>query len=134
LLRLRETRAVRGATEKYYEVTPNLRLTAGASALRESTAQDRRAIGAALLDRARDELTQALAPRRGVEKDPLMAIRAVALLSPRAAKELQRELTAVLKRLRLRQKKSRRARHAGDRAKRGLKRYALTISLVPTNE
>jgi DNA-binding transcriptional ArsR family regulator len=134
LLRLCETRAVRGATEKYYAVTQNAARTAGSSALRESTSEDRRAIAATLLDRARDELTKALAPKRGARKKPLMAIRAVARLSPRAAKDLQRDLMAVLKRLRLRQRESRRDGARADRVRRSLERYALTISLVPTNE
>lgn len=52
ILRLKETRAVRGATEKYFEIAqiPRLSRRQTAAALRRSTPQDREAIGSAVFD------------------------------------------------------------------------------------
>lgn len=131
ILRLKETRAVRGATEKYFEIAqiPRLSRRQAAAALRKSTVQDREAIGFALFDQARNELLQALGARQAGGTDPIMAIRTVAWLSPAAARRLRRELMQVLGRLRREQKPE-----GSKHRRRNAKRYALTISMVPTAE
>lgn len=140
LLRLARTRAVRGATEKYYEVArQQLRAQArsGAEALRGSTARDREAIGLALFDQARSELMRALETGALENKRPLMAIRAVARVTPQAARRLHRDLVAVLKRLQQEQREQKKARvrdGASARPRRELERYALTIALVPKED
>jgi DNA-binding transcriptional ArsR family regulator len=145
LLTLARTRAVRGATEKYYEVSrDSLRsLVRGApGALRQATPQDRAAISFALFDRARGELMRALETGALEKKRPLMAIRAVARLTPGAARRLHRYLVAVIRRLKREQKRValRNPRGGGRRAgasarpKRRGERYSLTIALIPTDD
>ena len=132
ILRLEKTRAVRGATEKYFEIAqiPQLSGKEAADAIRKSTPQDREAIGYALFDLARTELLQALAARRAGGTDPIMAIRTLAWLSPQSARKLRRELVRVLARL---QRKRSRLEGEGKVRGRNMKRYALTISMVPTD-
>lgn len=143
LLTLARTRAVRGATEKYYEVSrESLRSLGrgGPDVLRQATPQDRAAISFALFDRARGELMRALDAGALEKKRPLMAIRA-ARIKPATARRLQRELLAVVRRLQRGEKQvaSRRSeegkRDGGpDRPRRKLERYSLTIALIPTEE
>ena len=122
LIRLKETRQNRGTTEKYYEAARPLR-PLGKEALGDKSARrDLASMGLVVFDHSRNELVKALAS----DEDPenLVAVRAVLKLSPKAANELRRELVAILKRLREREKPSR-----GK-----TRRYALTIALVPTGE
>jgi len=137
LLRLKETRAVRGATEKYFEIarSPLLSSRESANVLHKSTARDREAVGFALFDQARNELLQALAGGLAEGRQPFMAVRAVAWLSPAVARGLQRDLANVFERLR-RERKREKARDRGsdESRRRKLKRYSLTIAMIPTAE
>ena len=125
LVRLRETRPNRGATEKYYEAVANRFEAAGVGALsKKSTQRTHAAMGFVVFDQARKELVQALASKASHPKDTLMAVRGVLRLSPAAAKRLSRELQDVVARVR----KERAKPHRGHR------RYSLTIALLPTDE
>jgi len=128
LVRLRETRAKRGTTEKYYEATPavldhsDLR-----GALRSPGGRrDLSALGVLVFDQARNELIQALAKGLGEPPRTLFAVRGVAHMTRAEAQRLARRLHAVLKTERARRK---RARAAG--ARRSRQRYALTVAMVP---
>ena len=122
LIRLKETRQNRGTTEKYYEASNPLR------PMRPEVLKDKKArrelasMGFVVFDQARNELVKALAADDVPEN--LVAVRAVFHLTPKAARELRRELTDVVKRLR--------ERHNPPRAKK--RKYALTLALVPTEE
>ncbi|HEX7190378.1 MAG TPA: helix-turn-helix domain-containing protein [Thermoanaerobaculia bacterium] len=122
LIRLRETRQNRGTTEKYYEAIAPLR-PIGKEALKDKDARrDLASMGLVVFDQARNELVKTLVSDEVPEN--LVAVRAVYRLTPKAARELRKELTDVLKRLRGREKP--------PRGK--TQRYALTIALVPTEE
>jgi DNA-binding transcriptional ArsR family regulator len=145
LLRLARTRAVRGATEKYFALARQpLRSLGrdGTDAMQQATARDRMAISVTLFDRARGELMRALDAGALQKKRPLIALRALARTSPSGARRLQRELMAVIRRLQ-RDKKRRAARHsegAGEPdggpedSRRRRQRYSLTIALIPIEE
>jgi DNA-binding transcriptional ArsR family regulator len=145
LLRLARTRAVRGATEKYFALARQpLRSLGrdGTDAMQQATARDRMAISVTLFDRARGELMRALDAGALEKKRPLIALRALARTSPSGARRLQRELMAVIRRLQ-RDKKRRAARHsegAGEPdggpedSRRRRQRYSLTIALIPIEE
>lgn len=122
------------ATEKYFEIAqiPRLSRREAAAAIGKSTPQDREAIGFALFDKARNELLQALGARQAGGTDPIMAIRTVMWLSPGAGRRLRRELMQVLGRLQREQRPERsRLGGEGKSRRRNVKRYALTISMVP---
>jgi antitoxin (DNA-binding transcriptional repressor) of toxin-antitoxin stability system len=68
------------------------------------------------------------------KRRPLMAIRAVARITPLAARRLHRDLVAVIKRLQREQKKTRADAGAPARPRRKLERYAMTIALVPKED
>jgi len=129
LLRLKETRAVRGATEKYFEIVRGPLTPDAGEALKGSTAKDHEAIALTLFDRARNEMVRALAAGAADGKRPMIAARAVARLSPADARRVRAELVRVLQGLR-RQRQKHKATPPGG--KRGWRRYALTISMVPT--
>jgi len=122
LIRLKETRQNRGTTEKYYEVAAPLR-PVGKEALKDKGARrDLASMGLVVFDQARNELVKVLASDEMPEN--LVAVRAVFRLTPKAARELRKELTEVLKKLRAREKP------AGGKTRR----YALTLAMVPTEE
>ena len=125
LVRLRETRPNRGATEKYYEAVAQRYETARDGALfTKSARRTHAAMGFVVFDQARKELVQALASKADHPKDTLMAVRGVLRLSPAAAKRLSKELREVVAR----------ARRPGPKPPRGHRRYSLTIALLPTEE
>ena len=129
LVRLRETRAKRGTTEKYYEATPPVVFDHGdlRDALKSPTGRrDLSALGVLVFDQARNELIQALVKGLGEPPRTLFAVRAVAHLTRAEAKRMARKLHAVLVSERTRRK---RARAAG--ARRSDERYALTVAMVP---
>jgi DNA-binding transcriptional ArsR family regulator len=130
LVRLRETRPNRGATEKYFEaVAHRFEADAEAAALgQKSAGRDHAAIGFLLFDQARDELMRVLAAEGGAKPAALMAIRGVMRLSPAAAKELMKELQELLLRI---AKSADHERGAGGGRRRKLERYSLTIALLP---
>jgi len=145
LLRLARTRAVRGATEKYFVLARQpLRSLGrdGTDAMRQATIRDRTAISVTLFDRARGELMRALEAGALEKKRPLVAVRVLARTTPSGARRLQRDLVAMIRRLQ--SKKTRGAqRHSdvvgepdgGPEASRGkLQRYSLTIALLPIDE
>src|SRR5207244_2505489 len=102
LLRLARTRAVRGATEKYFALSrQSLRSLGrdGEDGLRQATTRDRTAISVTLFDRARGELMRALDAGALDKKRPMIAIRALARTTPSGARRLQRDIMAVIRRL-----------------------------------
>jgi DNA-binding transcriptional ArsR family regulator len=126
LVRVRETRRVRGATEKYFEV-----VTGGLDPSRTSTRRpragdrDNAALGLMLFGQARNELVRALAGRAGGRRPDILAARGVIRLSPKQAAKLRVELTSLLQSLGC-------TPGGEDRpARGGLRRYSLTIALVP---
>jgi DNA-binding transcriptional ArsR family regulator len=128
LVRLRETRAKRGTTEKYYEATPPVILDHGdlRGALKSPAGRrDLSALGVLVFDQARNELIQALA--KGLAEPPrtLFAVRGVAHLTPAEAKRMARRLHTVLT-----SESARRKRGWAAGAPRG-ERYALTVAMVP---
>lgn len=132
LLKLGRTRAVRGATEKYYEVSrESLRSVgrSGPAAMRRATPEDRAAISFTLFDRARGELMRALAAGALDRKRQLMAVRALVRLTPEDARRLHRDLVALVQGLRRKKAKASRERAPGK-----LVRYSLTIALIPTED
>jgi hypothetical protein len=145
LLRLARTRAVRGATEKYFTLARQpLRSLGreGTDAMRQATIRDRMAISVTLFDRARGELIRALDAGALERKRPLMAIRALARTTPSGARRLHRNLVAMIQRLQ-RGKKGGAPRHTEgggepdggpERSRRRLQRYSLTIALIPIEE
>jgi DNA-binding transcriptional ArsR family regulator len=145
LLRLARTRAVRGATEKYFALARQpLRSLGrdGPDALRQGTSRDRMAISVTLFDRARGELMRALDAGALEKKRPLLAIRALVRTSPSGARRLHRDLVAVIRRLQ-REKKKDAARHSKgtvepeggpEHSRRKRQRYSLTIALIPIDE
>jgi len=131
LIRLRETRRNRGTTEKYFETTAN-RLVGGPEAValgRKEARRTQAAMGFVLFDQARKELVQALAGDPESPPETLVAIRGVMRLSKSAAKQVQKELLAVLDRLR---EGAEKAKEKPSKARLG--RYSLTIALIPTDE
>jgi predicted transcriptional regulator len=131
LLKLARTRAVRGATEKYFEVSRESlqSMTEGApDALRKATPQDRAAVSFALFDRARGELLRALEAGAIEKKREIMAVRAISRLTPAEARRVHRELAAVIERLK------RRKKDGTAPARRKLLRYSLTMALIPTED
>jgi DNA-binding transcriptional ArsR family regulator len=141
LLRLTRTRAVRGATEKYFTLSrQSLRSVGrdGSDTMRQATTRDRTAISVTLFDRARGELVRALDAGTLDKKRPMMAIRALARMTPSGARRLQRSLLAVIRSLR-REKKKGAPGHSkstgeADGGRRNLQRYSLTIALIPIEE
>ena len=144
LLTLARTRAVRGATEKYYEVSrDSLRSLSrdGPDALRKATTRDRAAVSLTLFDRARGELMRALEAGALDKNQPLMAVR-VARLWPATARRLNRELVAMIRRLQREQKRATARGAHGEkesdggtaRARRRGPRYSLTLALIPTED
>jgi len=131
LIRLRETKPNRGATEKYYEPVANRFAAAPEGALfRKSAHKAHAAMGFVVFDQARKELVHALASKQLQPKNTLVAVRGVLRLSPSAAKRLSKELRDVVARVRVEH-----AREAPrGRAKRDLRRYSLTIALLPTED
>src|SRR5258708_22374577 len=92
-------------------------------------ARDREAMGFDDFDKARQELVKALTGAEEQLPENLMAVRSVLRLSPRAAKQLRKELLAILTRLREEKKQT-----LGTRSKRALRRYSLTLALIPADE
>ena len=128
LVRLRETRQNRGTTEKYFEAVSG-QLAASPAAVAGSTARDHAAMGLVVFDQARTELVQALAAGRAAGRGPFIATRSVLRMSPRAATRVAAELTDLLRRL------GAGAERGAERPARGaLRRYALTIALIPTED
>lgn len=122
LIRLKETRQNRGTTEKYFEASNPLRPMRPEVLKDKRARQDLAAMGFLVFDQARNELVKALAADDVPEN--LVAVRAVFHLTPKEGRELRRELTEVVKRLR--------ERHKPSRAKK--RKYSLTMALVPTEE
>ena len=122
LIRLRETRQNRGTTEKYFEaIAPSMPV--GREVMKDKDARrDLASMGLVVFNQARNELVRALASD-DMPQD-MVAVRAVFRLTPTAAKELRRELVAILKKLKARKKPLR-----GK-----MRRYALTLAMVPTEE
>jgi len=114
LVRLRETRQNRGTTEKYFEAVAR-RYEAAPEIAGQLTGSDRAAIGMVLFDQAREELVRALA----AAGDGLLR------LSPRGAKQLKKELAAVLTRVKASEAE------ASPSSRRKRKHYSLTIALLP---
>jgi DNA-binding transcriptional ArsR family regulator len=145
LLRLARTRAVRGATEKYFVLARQPLRSLGRDGLdtmRQATMRDRMAVSVTLFDRARGELIRALDAGALEKKRPLMAIRALARTTPGGARRLQRELVAVIRGLQHEKKggASRHSQGAGEpdggpeRSRQRRQRYSLTIALIPIEE
>jgi DNA-binding transcriptional ArsR family regulator len=128
LVRLRETRRVRGATEKYFEVVtrdlkvPRARARAGR---RQGEAREQAALGMLLFDQARNDLVRALAACEEGAPEDLMAVHGVLRLSPAQVTRLRSELTRLLRRL------GAAPGRGGKGARDGRRRYSLTIALVP---
>jgi DNA-binding transcriptional ArsR family regulator len=128
LVRLRETRQNRGTTEKYFEAAA--RRVEASPAAAAATAQDHAAMGMVVFDQARTELVQALVGGLADGRRPLIATRSVLRMSPAAAKKVAAELTALLRRLGASAERS-----AGrPRRRETLRRYSLTIALIPTDD
>jgi DNA-binding transcriptional ArsR family regulator len=129
LVRLRETRRIRGATEKYFEAVAH-RFEVSEPAVAElgqkRARRDRAAMGFVVFDQARNELVRVLASDDVPEA--MLAIRGVLLLSPARAKRLEKQLLELLEGLRSR---PRRESGRGSRAK--LRRYSLTLALLPAD-
>ncbi|HTK32202.1 MAG TPA: winged helix-turn-helix domain-containing protein [Candidatus Saccharimonadaceae bacterium] len=145
LLRLARTRAVRGATEKYFVLAREpLRSLGrdGTDAMRQATSRDRAAISVTLFDRARGELMRALSTGALDKKRPLMAVRALARTTPSGARRLHRDLAAVIQRLQRGKKKGAPGHsegagepESGSARSRGKRqRYSLTIALIPIED
>ena len=131
LVRLRETRRNRGTTKKYFEAVAD-RLTAGAKGAavgQKGAGRAHAAMGFVLFDQARSELVHALASGAVESPDPILAIRGVLRLSRRAAKQLQKELLELLQRV-----QSGCADEPAPASRGALRRYSLTIALLPTGQ
>jgi DNA-binding transcriptional ArsR family regulator len=122
LVRLRETRPVRGATEKYFE-TVRSRLEPGDVLGHAGAERDYEAMSVALFDPARAELVKALAA--GKKPETLIAVRGVYRLTPGGARRLAKALGAVLRR---------RKRQSVARPRGRTRRYTLTIAFLPADE
>ena len=130
LVRLRETRSHRGATEKYFEAVP-VRLEPGPGSRGPGDAMapsDVDALALVVFDQARNELLRAMGSAGRAKPAALMAVRAVLRLSPARALELQKQLTGMLRRMGGATGRER-ARRAPSR--RRPKRYSLTVALLP---
>jgi DNA-binding transcriptional ArsR family regulator len=128
LIRLRETRPSRGATEKYFEAVAHRYETEPGVAVKAG-ARDRAAMGFVVFDQARQELVKALTGAEEQLPENLMAVRSVLRLSPRAAKQLKKDLLAILTKLREGKDQT-----PGTRSRRARRRYSLTLALIPADE
>jgi DNA-binding transcriptional ArsR family regulator len=128
LIRLRETRRNRGATEKYFEPAAERFLTgAESSGLGGKAARrDRAAMGFVVFDQARNELVSALASGTNAASDPLLAIRGVMRMSRGAAKRLKKDLLGLLEQFHGKNARTVKSRRSGTR-----RRYSLTLALLP---
>jgi uroporphyrinogen-III synthase len=88
-------------------------------------------LGLVVFDQARNELVKALAAATEEEPPTLVAVRSVLRLSPRAAKQLRKELQELLERLHFSQKSAQESAR-GSKSRTTLRRYSLTLALVPT--
>jgi DNA-binding transcriptional ArsR family regulator len=126
LVRLRETRRVRGATEKYFEA-----VTSGTGALRspgrpgQGGGRAHATLGVMLFEQARNELVRALTRRSGRKASDVMAVRGVLRLTPAQVARLRAELTRLLRQLR------EPAQGGAPSARGARRRYSLTIALMP---
>ena len=127
LLRLRETRANRGTTEKYFETVASMfESPLPKSGRARTSGKDQAALGMMLFDEARNELVRALAECDADAPETLpLAMRVVGLLTPAAAARLKKDLLRMLPWLK-------RERVRAEKSNRKLKRYSLTIALLPT--
>lgn len=140
IVRLRETRPIRGTVEKYFEISAR-RVMGGKSALRGPA--DANAAGAVVFDQARDELIRALAARRPGSRIEMVAVRGLLRLGPAQRRELAGELVRLMKRAAARARAARKASGRGGGAagartpgeagekRTGVRRYSLTLALVP---
>ena len=130
LVRLRETRQIRGATEKYFEaVTRGLDArSAPAAAAEDAAPGDYAALGMVLFDEARNEFVQAIGRCGPSGARDIVALRTLVNLSPRQLAGLRRRLVEVVKDI---PRAARGREGAGGRSTR--RRYALTIALVPVD-
>lgn len=129
LLELRETRAKRGTTEKYY-ATVSHKLVVGPEAAglgRPEAARDHAALGLVLFEQARLELVQALSRSGHDAPEAMVAMRGVLHLTPRAARDLHKKLMAVVADARQASKNRKPTRTPKQR-------FVLTLALVPTPE
>jgi len=130
LVRLRETRFRRGATEKYFEAVPvRLEPWRGSRGPGDAMApSDLDALALVVFDQARNELLRAMGSAGRTKPAALMAVRAVLRLSPARALELQKKLTSMLRRM------GGGTGRDGTRpspSRRRLRRYSLTVALLP---
>lgn len=130
LVRLRETKSRRGATEKYFEA---VRQPPGKGTLRKDgrvalRPADGDAVALVVFDQARNELLRAMRSIDRTKPTALMAVRGVLRMSPARARRLEKELTGILKRIGGESRRNR-AKPSPSPGKRG--RYSLTIALVP---
>lgn len=133
LVELRETRQNRGTTEKYFAAVSR-RLAASGSALAASTPKDHAAIGMVVFDQSRNDLVRALAAGLAEGRQPLIATRSVLRMSSKAAKKLEAELTALLRRLTTQAEKTQSSPEGATPRRAARRRYSLTIALIPAEE
>jgi DNA-binding transcriptional ArsR family regulator len=123
LVRLRETRQNRGTTEKYFEVTQNQLLAkTDAATLQDEAAQA--AMGFVLFDQAREELVRALSSSS--KPRSVVAVRGILRLSRSEAKQLRKELVALVQRVS-------KPRESDAKSRTRRRRYTLTIALLPAD-
>jgi len=125
LVRLRETRRVRGAVAKYFELAPAApRAVPMRPARTRAGRRDATALGVLLFEEARRDLVRALAERRPEELQHLLALRGVLRLTAAEHGRLRRALLRLLRGVRERPAGTRRSRR---------RRYSLTIALLPAD-
>jgi DNA-binding transcriptional ArsR family regulator len=133
LVRLRETRRHRGATEKYFEAVarrlePRPRSRGRGSVMGPSELS---AVALVVFDQARSELLRVMGSAGQARPAALMAVRAVLRMSPARALQLQKKLIGVLRRTRRANvRKGARRSPPGPR----LRRYSVTVALLPLDE
>jgi predicted ArsR family transcriptional regulator len=130
LVRLRETRSRRGATEKYFEAVlqpreAGTRRRGGRAALSPA---DGDAVALVVFDQARNEMLRAMGAIGKAKPAALMAVRGVLRMSPARARRLEKELAGMLKGLGGKSERER-ANRSPSRGPKG--RYSLTIALLP---
>lgn len=123
LVRLRETRQNRGTTEKYFELTQSQLLAkTDAATLQDEAAQA--AIGFVLFDQAREELMRALSSSS--KPRSVVAVRGILQLSRSEAKQLRKELVALVQR-------ASKTCESDPKSRTKRRRYTLTIALLPAD-
>ena len=133
LLRLRETRAKRGTTEKWYEAVAHDFSGARSTPRQRGRRRALTAIGLMVLEQARRELHAALAAPRWDPSARLVAGRLVAVGSRAHIAAVRRRLMSFARELRRDHPSQVPARGARGGDRRAVERWSLTLVFAPTS-